>query len=62
MSAYDAGQTSEPRSRTRNWVVETLVVLGIVGFGYFALTMDDLNPGDTASLERPANALLELVR
>ena len=30
---------TQPRS-ARLWIVETLVVLGVVGFGYFALTLD----------------------
>lgn len=30
---------TQPRS-ARLWIVETLVVLGVVAFGYFALTLD----------------------
>jgi hypothetical protein len=39
MSTYEADRTSRFRA-PRLWIVETLVVLGVLAFGYFALTVD----------------------
>jgi hypothetical protein len=44
-------------SRTRRlWIVETLVVVGVLAFGYFAATQDTARPGSAGSM------LTELVR
>jgi hypothetical protein len=40
MSTYEADHTSGQRRSQRLWIVETLVVLGVLAFGYFAVTMD----------------------
>ena len=51
-----------PRTQ-RLWIVETLVVLGVLAFGYFAVTMDGarwLSP--QAPAEAPLDPLLELTR
>ena len=56
MSSIDANHSGR---RPRLWIVETLVVLGIVVFGYFALTMDKSPTWPDAE---PANPLLELIR
>lgn len=39
MRFFDSTDTTNEGRRSRNWVAETLVVLGILAFGYFALTM-----------------------
>ena len=63
MSIYEAHQTDDRRLRTpRLWLVETLVVLGVLAFGYFAVTVDS-SPwiGDSVQAET-ADPLLSLVR
>lgn len=39
MQTADLHNTPTPRLR-RNWVLETIVVAGIVGFGLFVLTLE----------------------
>jgi hypothetical protein len=45
-------QLGSPRPQ-RNWVAETLVVLGIVAFGLFVLTLE----GHFSPLAQPQNAV-----
>lgn len=52
MSTIEANHGG-PR-RARLWIVETLVVLGVLAFGYFALALDtarltDSTPGEAAT-------------
>lgn len=45
MRTLDADQSASPSRTQRLWVAETLVVLGIVAFGLFALALDgQFNP------------------
>ena len=47
--------------RPRLWIVETLVVLGVVAFGYFAVMDTPTPPGAPAATEA-ADPLLDLLR
>jgi hypothetical protein len=58
MSTYEANQGGQ--RRTRLWIVETLVVLGVLAFGYFALTLDAARIG--APPVETADPLVELIR
>jgi hypothetical protein len=40
MRTFEVDHTTRPTRTQRLWVAETLVVLGIVGFGLFALTLE----------------------
>ena len=42
--------TSEPKA-PRSWLFEAVVVLGVLGFGYFAVMLETL-PNPTAAIER----------
>ena len=60
MSAIDANHTGR---RPRLWIVETLVVLGIVAFGYFALTATEAPRwSDTAAASDAGDPLLNFFR
>lgn len=59
MSSYEANHVGPPRS-PRLWIIETLVVLGVIGFGYFALTMDAARLAPVPV--EISDPLLELVR
>jgi hypothetical protein len=51
-----------PRAQ-RLWIVETLVVLGVLAFGYFAVTLDASNWGTApVPAEASIDPLLELTR
>jgi hypothetical protein len=51
-----------PRAQ-RLWIVETLVVLGVLAFGYFAVTLDAASWGvPQVPAETSIDPLLELTR
>lgn len=60
MTTLEANRTSELRRAPRLWIVETLVVLGVIAFGCFAVTMDTSIFGVYPVAE--ADPLLELAR
>jgi hypothetical protein len=45
---------TSPDQRPRNWWMEILVILGVLGFGYFAVTLE--------TSPRPATEAQELMR
>ena len=59
MSTIEANRTIAPRRAPRLWIVETLIVLGILGFGYFAVTMDTVEVTADPGAPHP---LAELIR
>jgi len=40
MSTFEANHPSGRPNAPRLWIIETLVVLGVLAFGYFAVTVD----------------------
>lgn len=40
MNSIHANHSDAPKRTPRPWIIETLVVLGVLGFGYFAMTLD----------------------
>ena len=62
MSTYEANHPA-PRRAPRLWIVESLVVLGVLAFGYFAITMDSsLFTGAPVDLGLPSDPISELMR
>ncbi len=60
MSSIDANHSGR---RGRLWIVETIVVLGIVAFGYYALTAESTPAwSETPAATGAANPLLDLIR
>lgn len=60
MSTYEANHPARRRA-PRLWIVESLIVVGVLAFGYFAITMDSsLFGGPVAGL--PTDPLSELTR
>ena len=53
MRTFEADPAAHPSRTQRLWVAETLVVLGIVGFGLFALTLE----GQFNPFGKPQNAV-----
>jgi hypothetical protein len=60
MTTLEANRTSELHRAPRLWIVETLVVLGVIAFGYFAVTMDTSFLGALPATE--ADPLLNLLQ
>jgi hypothetical protein len=61
MSTYEA--TPARHRAPRLWIIESLIVLGVLGFGYFAITMDSsMFPGAPAKLGLPSDPVAELMR
>lgn len=60
MSTPHAKSHADPQRTSRNWIADTLIVAGILAFGYFAITIE------TARQQGPGNAQqaspLELLR
>ena len=50
MSTFEANH-AVPRRTPRLWIVETLVVLGVLAFGYFAVTLDAARVGAPTPVE-----------
>ena len=64
MHTIDVHHRTTSRRTPRLWLVETLVVLGVLGFGYFAVTLDSArwtNDG-SAAVTTGLNPLTELTR
>jgi hypothetical protein len=40
MSTYEANHVTTTKRPPRLWIVESLIVLGVLAFGYFAVTLD----------------------
>lgn len=40
MSTSQAKSSTDPQRAVRNWMAETLVVAGILAFGYFAIMLE----------------------
>lgn len=59
MASIDANHTGR---RPRLWIVETLVVLGIVAFGYFALMATETPRWSDTTAATEADPLLNLIR
>ena len=55
------GPAGRPRAG-RLWVVETLVVIGVLAFGYFAVTLDASHWAGSVPAETSIDPLLELTR
>jgi hypothetical protein len=62
MSTYEADHTSGQRRFQRLWIVETLVVLGVLAFGYFAVTMDSSLFGAAPAPVEVLDPIAELTR
>jgi hypothetical protein len=62
MGTYEANHPVRQRA-PRLWIVESLIVLGVLAFGYFAITMDSsMFTGQPASLGLPTDPIAELMR
>jgi hypothetical protein len=56
MSLFQPGTRTVADRPTRNWLLETLVVLGILGFGYFAIMLESApRPLSEATAAEAAN-------
>lgn len=54
MSTYEANSSVRQRA-PRLWIIEFLIVVGVLAFGYFAITMDSsLFTGKPAAQAQPA--------
>lgn len=62
MRPYEAHRAAGGQRTTRLWIVETLIVLGIVGFGYFALTLDAARWSAATSPAQSFDPIAELTR
>lgn len=40
MSASQAKPDSDPQRGPRNWIADTLIVAGVLAFGYFAVSIE----------------------
>jgi hypothetical protein len=60
MNTIEANHRVAPKRAPRLWIIETLVVLGVLGFGYFALTLDSTRWTQPAPAE--IDPLSELIR
>lgn len=40
MSILQAKSPADPQRPSRNWIAETLIVAGILAFGYFAIMLE----------------------
>jgi hypothetical protein len=60
MSTYEADHPIRRRA-PRLWIVESLIVVGVLAFGYFAITMDSSFFGGVPS-GLPTDPLSELMR
>lgn len=61
MKPYGAHQTTGQRT-ARLWIIETLIVLGVVAFGYFALTLDQTRWGSPGAPAEDFDPIAELTR
>ena len=62
MSTFEAKHSTRPHA-PRLWIVESLIVLGVLAFGYFAITMDSsMFGGKPAAFGQPSDPLTELLR
>ncbi|HHY48256.1 MAG TPA: hypothetical protein GYA10_00680 [Alphaproteobacteria bacterium] len=62
MSTFEAHSVPAEKRAPRLWIVETLVVLGVLGFGYFAITLDTSRWTGAQPQPEPVHPLVELVR
>ena len=62
MSSLDADHFTFRQRPSRLWIVETVVVLGVLAFGYFAVTLDAAPWSGAPAPVESLNALLELSR
>lgn len=62
MSTFEAHPIPAQRRAPRLWIVETLVVLGVLAFGYFAITLDSAQWTSAQLQAEPVHPLVELVR
>lgn len=58
MSILEANSPIDPQHPSRNWIAETLVIAGILAFGYFALMLETA-PQPWAGTASPAEQSLE---
>lgn len=62
MATYEVQHSTQQRRPQRLWLVETLIVLGVLAFGYFAITMDSsLFTGQPVN-QQPMSPIEELLR
>lgn len=61
MSILQAHSPIDPQRPSRNWIAETLVVAGILAFGYFTLMLKTA-PQPWAGTASPAEQSTELDR
>jgi hypothetical protein len=60
MSVDHSHEPASDRPGPRSWLVEALILVGMLGFGYFAIALDDtLWAGDAPVA--PADPLTEIV-
>jgi hypothetical protein len=52
---------AQPRS-ARLWIVESLIVLGVVAFGYFALTLDTARLATAPAPAESFDPIAEFIR
>lgn len=62
MSIFEAKPSARPHA-PRLWIVESLIVLGVLAFGYFAITMDSsMFGGAPTTFGQPSDPLTERFR
>ncbi len=62
MSISHASSRTNRQRPSRNWVTDTLIVAGILAFGYFAVMMETGRQQSSAPAEQAAESPLELLR
>jgi hypothetical protein len=62
MRTVEANEANTSDRPARLWMIETLVVLGVLGFGYFAVTMDASIFGIAGPPAASTDLLTELLR
>lgn len=62
MSILQAHSPIEPQGQSRNWIAETLVVAGILAFGYFAITLEAARKPAPGPIEQAEELPRDLLR
>lgn len=62
MSISHASSQSERQRPSRNWITDTLIVAGILAFGYFAVTMETGRQQASSPTRQAAQSPLDLLR
>ena len=62
MSTSHASSHTSRQRPARNWITDTLIVAGILAFGYFAFAMETGRQQASSPTQQAAESPLELLR